>query len=145
MEHYEVSNWARPRREARHNLKYWRRVPTLGLGVSAHELWRDRRRANVSALPGYLSGLESGRRPVALDQRIDEEEAARERIVLGLRLSGGVSRQEIDAWLAAHRDPVLEEDLESWLAEGLLARKADRLCLTERGFLVSNEILCRFL
>jgi putative oxygen-independent coproporphyrinogen III oxidase len=144
LEHYEVSNWARPRREARHNVKYWRRVPTLGLGVSAHELWRDRRRANVSALPGYLSGIQSGRRPVALDQPIDEEEAARERIVLGLRLSGGVPRQEIDAWLAAHRDPVLEEDLESWHAEGLLARTADRLCLTERGFLVSNEILCRF-
>ena len=142
--HYEVSNWAVAGREARHNLKYWRRVPTLGLGVSAHELWRGRRRANVSALPSYLTGLESGRRPVALDQPIDEDEASRERIVLGLRLSCGVPRQEIDAWLAAHRDATLEEDLESWLAEGLLARKADRLCLTERGFLVSNEILCRF-
>ena len=89
--HYEVSNWAVPGREARHNLKYWRRVPTLGLGVSAHELWRGRRRANVSALPSYLASLGGGRRPVVLDKPVDEDEAAREEIVLGLRLSEGVS------------------------------------------------------
>ena len=42
--HYEISNWARGGRRARHNLKYWTRTPTLGLGVSAHELWGGRRR-----------------------------------------------------------------------------------------------------
>ncbi len=52
--HYEISNWARPGEEARHNVKYWKRAPTLGLGVSAHELWGGRRRANVSALPRYI-------------------------------------------------------------------------------------------
>ncbi|HEY6931019.1 MAG TPA: radical SAM family heme chaperone HemW [Thermoanaerobaculia bacterium] len=142
--HYEVSNWAIPGREARHNLKYWRRVPTLGLGVSAHELWRGRRRANVSALPGYLTALAEGRRPVALDNPIDEDEAAREEIVLGLRLSEGVPWSEIQSWLASHPDPALEEDLESWQEAGLLTRHDGRLRLTERGFLVSNEILCRF-
>src|SRR5262249_30357074 len=44
FEHYEISNWARPGRQARHNRKYWSRTPTLGLGVSAHELWNGRRR-----------------------------------------------------------------------------------------------------
>ncbi|HEX7253474.1 MAG TPA: hypothetical protein VF376_11375, partial [Thermoanaerobaculia bacterium] len=142
--HYEVSNWAIPGREARHNLKYWRRVPTLGLGVSAHELWRGRRRANVSALPSYLTALGGGRRPVALDSPIDEDEAAREGIVLGLRLSEGVSWSEIQSWLARHPDPALEEDLGAWQQAGLAVRADGRLRLTERGFLVSNEILCRF-
>ena len=54
LRHYEISNWARPGREARHNVKYWQRAPTLGLGVSAHELWDGRRRANVSNLESYL-------------------------------------------------------------------------------------------
>jgi len=142
--HYEVSNWAITGRQARHNLKYWRRVPTLGLGVSAHELWRGRRRANVSALPGYLAALQEGRRPIALDQPIEEDEAAREGIILGLRLSVGVPWPEIQSWLAKHPDPALEEDLETWQEEGLLVRHDGRLLLTERGFLVSNEILCRF-
>ena len=63
--HYEISNWARPGRQARHNVKYWTRAPTLGLGVSAHELWGGRRRANVSNLEQYLAELAAGRRPVA--------------------------------------------------------------------------------
>jgi oxygen-independent coproporphyrinogen-3 oxidase len=142
--HYEVSNWALPEKQARHNSKYWRRVPTLGFGVSAHELWHGRRRANVSALPGYLEAIETGRRPTALDQPIDDEEAAREAIVLGLRLDEGVAWSDIEAWLDSHPDSVLEEDLASWQSEGLAARQNGRLHLTERGFLVSNEILCRF-
>src|SRR5262249_40124100 len=137
-------NWAVPGWEARHNLKYWKRVPTLGLGVSAHEFWRGRRRANVSALPGYLASLQDGRRPIAFDQAIGEEEAARERIVLGLRLSGGVPWAEVRDWPDRHRDPALEEDLESWQESDLVARRNGRMRFTERGFLVSNEILCRF-
>ena len=70
FEHYEISNWARPGQAARHNIKYWTRQPTLGLGVSAHELWDERRRANVSAIPVYLEALGEGRRPTALDREL---------------------------------------------------------------------------
>jgi len=145
LSHYEVSNWAVAGREARHNLKYWQRVPTLGLGVSAHELWRGRRRANLSALPSYLAALHEGRRPIALDKPIEEDEGAREEIVLGLRLSEGVPWTALESWLTEHPDPALEEDLEAWQEAGLVERQNGRLRLTERGFLVSNEILCRFI
>ncbi len=89
--HYEISNWARPGREARHNTKYWQRAPTLGLGVSAHEFWRGRRRANVAFLAAYIERLGLGQRPVALDAAIGPEQEAAERIVLGLRLVGRAS------------------------------------------------------
>ena len=98
--HYEISNWARAGREARHNTKYWQRAPTLGLGVSAHEFWRGRRRANVSLLAVYIERLARGERPVALDAAVGPEEEAAERIVLGLRLSAGVDRREIETWIA---------------------------------------------
>jgi putative oxygen-independent coproporphyrinogen III oxidase len=142
--HYEISNWARPGREARHNLKYWTRTPTLGLGVAAHEFWHGRRRANVSVLPTYLDRLGRGERPAALDRAIGPEEAAAERIVLGLRLSGGIARKEIEDWIGGRGDPRLLADYAAWRAEGLLRDEGDRLALTERGFLLSNEILCRF-
>jgi oxygen-independent coproporphyrinogen-3 oxidase len=144
LRHYEISNWSRPGREARHNLKYWTRTPTLGLGVSAHEWWAGRRRANVSALPAYLSALEAGRRPLALDRPCDEAEEARERIVLGLRLCEGVPREEIETWIAGRGDARLPGDYADWLALGLLEQEGSRLRFTERGFLVSNEVLCRF-
>ena len=144
LHHYEISNWARPGARARHNEKYWLRIPTLGLGISAHEFWSGRRRANVSGLPAYCDTLASGRRPTALDRSIGAAEEARERIVLGLRLSDGVSTDEIERWIATEGDPRLSEDYASWRAAGLLVAAGDRLRFSEPGFLISNEILCRF-
>ena len=142
--HYEISNWARPGREARHNVKYWNRTPTLGLGVSAHEFWGDRRRANVSAIPHYVAALSKGRRPIALDRPIGEGEAARERVMLGLRLSRGVEAREIEAWIAREGDPLLSDDYAAWLDAAVLEKENGRVRFTERGFLVSNDVLCRF-
>ncbi|MEP7132592.1 MAG: radical SAM family heme chaperone HemW [Acidobacteriota bacterium] len=144
LDHYEISNWARPGFRARHNEKYWRRSPTLGLGVSAHEFWSDRRRANVSGLPAYLDTLAAGRRPTALDREIDSAEEARERIILGLRLSDGVPEAEVEAWIAREGDPRLREDYASWNAAGLLLSCDGLIRFSEPGYLVSNEILCRF-
>ena len=142
--HYEISNWAREGRQARHNVKYWTRTPTIGLGISAHELWAGRRRANVSGLPAYVGALAEGRRPIALDRAIGEEEAARERIVLGLRLRVGVRAEALEEWIAQEGDPLLPEDYAAWFDAGVLEREDGRVRFTERGFLLSNEILCRF-
>jgi putative oxygen-independent coproporphyrinogen III oxidase len=142
--HYEISNWAAPGREARHNVKYWTRTPTLGLGVSAHELWSGRRRANVSNLETYLESLEAGRRPVALDETVSADQAAREEIYLGLRLARGVAADAFDARVEGSGDARLREDADGWLSAGVLAREAGRVRFTERGFLVSNEVLSRF-
>jgi putative oxygen-independent coproporphyrinogen III oxidase len=142
--HYEISNWAREGCQARHNVKYWTRTPTLGLGISAHELWAGRRRANVSGIPAYVATLSEGRRPVALDRSISKEEAARERIVLGLRLRVGVPAGELEDWIAQEGDPLLPEDYAAWFEAGVLQREDGRVRFTERGFLLSNEVLCRF-
>ena len=144
FEHYEISNWARPGREARHNVKYWRREDTLGLGVAAHELWRGRRRANVSAIPSYVERARRGERPLAFDRALGRDEEETERLVLGLRLSGGVAREEIEGWIARAADPRLAEDYLSWREAGLLRASSGRVAFTERGFLLSNEVLCRF-
>ena len=144
LTHYEISNWARPGREARHNLKYWRREPTLGLGVSAHELWDGRRRANVSALPVYLESIRKGKRPTALDQPIGAEAAAREKLMLGLRLSDGVLRSELESFVAGSPDSRLRADYQAWREEGVLEERDGQVLFSERGFLLSNEVLCRF-
>jgi oxygen-independent coproporphyrinogen-3 oxidase len=144
LAHYEISNWARPGREARHNVKYWTREPTLGLGVSAHEFWGGRRRGNVSNLEQYLAALSEGRRPLALDLPVSAAEADREEIFLGLRLAEGIPSARVEAFVVGAGDVRLWNDYEAWLAEGILERTAGRVRFTERGFLVSNEVLSRF-
>jgi putative oxygen-independent coproporphyrinogen III oxidase len=144
FEHYEISNWALPGRRARHNAKYWKRVPTLGFGVSAHELWDGRRRANTDSLPDYLAAIESGRRPTVLDRVIDDLEEARERILLSARTAEGIPAREIELWIGSSSDSHLARDWEAWQEEGLVERRRERYVLTEKGLLLSNEILCRF-
>jgi oxygen-independent coproporphyrinogen-3 oxidase len=144
FEHYEISNWALPGRHAAHNVKYWTRAPTLGLGVSAHELWNGHRRANVSGVSAYLAALRDSRRPTAFDEAVTNDAAARERIFLGLRLSAGVPAAEIEGWIGDAGDPLLPEDYAAWLETGLLVRTDGRVRFSERGFLLSNEVLCRF-
>jgi oxygen-independent coproporphyrinogen-3 oxidase len=142
--HYEVSSWARPGRQARHNRKYWERTPTLGLGASAHEFWKGSRRANVSSIARYAAEIEAGRRPTVMDRVIDAEESEREEIILGLRQAEGVPALSVEAFLSARGDAQLEGDWRDWRNAGLVAERDGRAALTERGFLVSNEILCRF-
>lgn len=144
FDHYEVSNWALPGRQARHNRKYWDRVETVGLGASAHELWGGLRRANVSSLPRYVSELASGRRPTVFERRIDDEESEREAIILGMRKAEGVPSEAVSDYIARQADARLAGDWRAWTEAGLVAERNGRSALTELGFLVSNEILCRF-
>jgi oxygen-independent coproporphyrinogen-3 oxidase len=142
--HYEVSSWARPGRQARHNLKYWERTPTLGLGASAHEFWEGSRRANVSSIPRYVAEVESGRRSTAADRVIGPEESEREAIILGLRKAEGVPARAVEAFIGTRGDRRLAQDWKDWGNSGLVRERDGCVAFTERGFLVSNEILCRF-
>ncbi|HEY7370003.1 MAG TPA: hypothetical protein VIA29_08950 [Thermoanaerobaculia bacterium] len=79
-----------------------------------------------------------------MDQEIDAEQARREQIVLGLRLAEGVPADRVSAWIAQRGDARLAQDWEAWREAGLVAEENGRARFTERGFLVSNEVLCRF-
>ena len=79
-----------------------------------------------------------------MDRKVEPEERAREEIVLGLRLSEGVPAEVLRARVQAAEDATLTADYASWLAEDLIEERSGRVGFTERGFLLSNEILCRF-
>lgn len=143
--HYEISNWGRPGCFSRHNAKYWARTPTLGFGVSAHELWGGRRRANSSSLTEYLGALEARRRPTVIDQPVSGLEALRETIVLSARTREGIDHADLEAWFGLTGDLRLSSDWQAWTENGLIERGEGRDALTDRGFLLSNEVLCRFI
>jgi oxygen-independent coproporphyrinogen-3 oxidase len=143
---YEISNFARTDCESRHNLKYWRRQPYLGFGLDAHSMVRTNsgaglRFSTTDDLDAYL------RDPGWIDPRpLDREEEMEEAWFLGLRLNEGVSlgalRQEFSA--SAVRDFLSTiAELED---EGLATFfDGDRVMLTPRGRLLSNEVFGRFL
>ncbi|MGH9440803.1 MAG: radical SAM family heme chaperone HemW [Thermoanaerobaculia bacterium] len=144
FEHYEVSSWALPGRRARHNSKYWSRSPTLGLGVSAHEFWNGRRRGNTTSVREYQEKLAKGTRPSAFSREIDRDEAEREQIFLGARTSRGVPEAKLESWLDRRADSRLRSDWDQWLQAGIVVHREGHYALSEKGFLISNEVLCRF-
>jgi oxygen-independent coproporphyrinogen-3 oxidase len=127
LERYEISNFARPGAESRHNLKYWLLEPYAGFGADAHSYDGWVRRQNAETVQQYIE------RPEAASEPAD---ARRERLYVGLRLTDGVP------WMAARG---FEEPVQRFLDGGLLERQGDRLRLTPRGIMLSNEVFQEFI
>jgi oxygen-independent coproporphyrinogen III oxidase len=139
---YEISNWARPGHESRHNLVYWERRPYEAVGPGAHAFDGVTRHWNAARLDGYLAALSPADGGVAAlppggSEAIDPATAAAEGVILGLRTDRGVP-------LAAAHTPPLDDAFGWALAAELLDVTADdRVVLTTRGRLLSNELFER--
>jgi oxygen-independent coproporphyrinogen-3 oxidase len=142
MPWYELSNWAVPGAESRHNLAYWQRHPYEGVGPGAHAFDGSARRWNAARLDAWLGALvpaDGG--PAALppggEESLDSEVAAAEELILGLRMSRGVAREAALARL----------DVLAWAADAGLVMDGPggRIRLTLRGRLLSNELFTRLL
>jgi oxygen-independent coproporphyrinogen III oxidase len=128
---YEISNFARPGLESRHNLKYWRLEPYVGFGADAHSFDGARRWQNVEAVTEYVERASPAIESTPAHPR-------EEKFFVGLRLAEGVS-PTADEWRQ------YEAPISRFLSEGLLEKSGGTLRLTDRGVLVSNEVFQEFL
>lgn len=138
FQHYEISSFCRPGYAARHNLRYWRQRPVLALGPAAHGQAGRRRWANTDDLGAYLLAIEGDGSPRAWSRRLSDGELIKERVMLGLRLARGVSVNAVRR--VSEVEPGFASRLEDFLEAGLARLIADRVRLTPRGWLVSNEL-----
>jgi putative oxygen-independent coproporphyrinogen III oxidase len=128
--HYEVSNWAKPGYECRHNLGYWERRPYVGLGAGGHGYRDGRRSWNVRPPEEYLSMVERGELPVGGSEELEPADTYLEEVFLRLRILRGIPASWVEHGRA---DPYLES--------GLLVRDDGHLVPTERGMLLLNELV----
>ena len=133
---YEISNFARPGRESRHNLKYWTMQEYLGFGPGAHSDFGGRRFAYARDLNAYIKGEEHLSESACPAEREREEE----RVMLALRTARGL---DLTALKEDTRDA--EAVLEECAHHGLSQKENDRWRLTPQGFLVSNAVIVRVL
>ncbi len=134
LRRYEISNFARPGSESRHNLKYWRLEPYVGFGADAHSFDGSTRRQNVEGASEYV---ERWRRGEALCTEATQANRAEERFFVGLRLSEGI-RPSAEEWRR------FEAPIQRFLDEGLLESENGLLRLTGRGVMLSNEVFQEF-
>ncbi len=146
IEQYEISNFARAGFEARHNLKYWTRLPYFGFGVDAHSMLASAapdidavRFAPGDSLEQYMSG--AGLQRTVVSHRAALEEG----FFLGLRLTRGVNLRELAAEFGEEAVADAQAAVGKFIEGGLMEERGDCVCLTSRGRLLSNEVFERFI
>jgi oxygen-independent coproporphyrinogen-3 oxidase len=143
---YEISNFAREGFESRHNLKYWTRQPYFGFGIDAHSMLPSTttaidavRFAPPDSLEQYMSGSALQRTPVSHRAALEES------FFLGLRLTRGVSLQQLAAKFGEQAFETARTAIAGFVEDGLMEQRGDFVRLTARGRLLSNEVFEKFI
>jgi oxygen-independent coproporphyrinogen-3 oxidase len=133
--HYEISNWAKPGFESKHNLKYWRREAYLGFGAGAHSFSGTERWANAHDAAEYVKAMSSGRLPIEQHEVLTAERALEEELFLGLRQLDGIDVGQIERAYGVS----LAGKIEPLKASGFLESDGNILKLATDRLAVSNE------
>lgn len=155
-EHYEISNWARHTEDAleadglpalacKHNLKYWCNERYLGLGAGAHSYDGQRRYANIPDPREYIARVTTGEAALAEAEETDRARAMGETMMLGLRLSAGVTWESFARRFGVGLREVYGQEIQALCAQGLLEADEKGIRLTPRGRLLGNRVFAAFL
>jgi putative oxygen-independent coproporphyrinogen III oxidase len=143
--HYEISNFARPGCECRHNLLYWQSRPYLGIGCGAVSFNDTERYINQPPLENYISALLDSRRPpVTMLESMNSEERLIDAVVMGLRLTQGINGTDFKHRWGIDILKKYHDILSGGQTRGLLELENDRIYLTKRGYFLSNQVLSEF-
>ena len=134
--HYEISNWAKPGLESRHNLKYWRRTAYLGFGAGAHSFSATQRWANAHDAAAYVGAITAGRLPAEQLEVVTRESALEEELFLGLRQLDGIDVRRIEREYGV----ALDTRFDGLEAAGLIEREGGIVRLAPARLSISNEV-----
>lgn len=141
---YEISNYARPGEECRHNLKYWHREAYLGFGLGAASFTGNCRFANTGDRILYEERIREGRSPAVEREELTLAEERAEFMFLGLRCMEGVSARRFAMCFGEDIETCFGGVLDRCQRQGLLVREGDCIRLTKRGIDVSNRVFEEF-
>lgn len=144
FEQYEISNFAKPSFESKHNSKYWLCEPVLAFGVSAHSFDGKARWSNERDTNAYVSLIETEKSPIAEINELDEKQLSAEFAFLRLRLAKGLNLEDYEKKFGINLQKSMREDLSRLQDANLIEVDGNFLKLTARGMLYSNEVFALF-
>jgi oxygen-independent coproporphyrinogen-3 oxidase len=139
-EHYEISNFALPGYRSRHNSAYWREVPYLGCGPSAHSFDGSSREWNVASLSDYIMAIEQGHRDFE-HERLDINTRYNEMVMTRLRTCEGIPLSALQQRFGKTYHDYCLHLAAPFIRQGLLEQQGDTLRLTREGIFVSDDII----
>ena len=135
-EHYEISNFAKPGFRSRHNSSYWQGIPYIGIGAAAHSYDIKTRQWNVYDIDEYIKSIDKGIIPIEYET-IDDDTRYNDTITTALRTAEGVDMASLSTKHRTH----CHASAETYIAQGLLELKNNRLRITRKGIFVSDMIM----
>lgn len=145
FDRYEVSNWARPGRASRHNVLYWSAGDYLGFGAGAHGHVGGHRWWTTRLPREFIASVDASASTVDGSEDLYGDQRAGEALMLGLRLRDGVALAGFAERFGAEPLERRAQVIDDLATAGWLERDGDRLKVSERGTLVTNDICCRLL
>lgn len=142
---YEISNYALPHRECRHNIGYWQLTPYLGLGLGSSSFMGNARFSNTRKLDNYMNEEFSSKQEQAAVSYLDKKQQMEEFMFLGLRMMEGISRERFEDKFHMTLESVYGPVLRRLQQQGLLEQCGGMVRLTEAGIAVSNYALSEFI
>ncbi|HVB75496.1 MAG TPA: radical SAM family heme chaperone HemW [Ktedonobacteraceae bacterium] len=144
-DNYEISNWALPGHQSRHNMTYWRNLPYLGMGVGAHSFYAGKRFSNERDPQQYINLLKKRQLPVVESEVIERMQEMSETAFLALRTAQGLHLPTFEKRFAAPFASFVGDRLRIVEEAGLLEYDEEWLRLSKRGRLLGNEVFLRLL
>lgn len=141
--HYEISNFAKPGYEGKHNTAYWRNESYYGVGAGAHGYVDGIRHVNIKGVREYIAAANLGR-PVLERHPVSDREAMEDFMMVGLRLLDGVSGADFKEMFGKELEAVFGRELAALQRKGLLEQVDGRYRLTWQGLLLGNEVFGEF-
>lgn len=145
LHQYEISNFAVPGYESRHNLTYWNNEEYYGFGAGAHSYVKGMRQSNYGPLKKYMEPISRGELPIMDAHKTTLEEQMEEEMFLGLRKTKGVSVRRFEEKFSRNPLQIFSEQLDDWTKKGLLKTDNDNISLTRQGRLLGNEVFQSFI
>ncbi len=142
---YEISNWALPGHQSRHNLTYWRNLPYIGMGAGAHSFFAGRRFSNERDPQRYINTLKKRQLPVVESEMIEKTQEMSETAFLALRTAEGLHLPTFEERFAIPFASFVGDRLRTVEKAGLLEQEGSWLRLSKRGRLLGNEVFLRLL
>ena len=142
---YEISNFALPGYESRHNLSYWQDVPYLGFGSGAHSYWGDCRYQNPARIEVYMEEVFQGRAMCHVEEKVTEKAHIEEFCFLALRTAAGISVRRFAAVFGRDVHELYGEQIRRLVEKGLLLEDRERLYLSQLGMKYGNQVFGEFL
>lgn len=142
---YEISNFAHQGYESRHNLKYWQRLPYLGVGVAAASMYGNTRYLNTSSIKDYIEQIDSNKLPLAEKTNLSNEEIAFEMIMLSTRLAEGMKYSDYNEFTGDNFAEKYSDILAELKKQGLITPSNTHCRLSPIGMDIQNTILLKFM